>query len=294
MLGIQRLSSLADIVSLDEGELRLTAEFANDDVTELTVWHPDKKPRDVISVGGQLRVVQERLCHRRLRHRLTPSQFSFGGVRGRGALANASRHSGNTFAFKVDISNFFPSITIDRVNRTFLRELGCSYEVARILTRLCTYDYHLALGLVTSPILADFILRHVDKRIARLSERYGLVYTRFVDDITVSANFDLAGSSVPHAIGQILRDHGFRQNISKIQLGRLDRDITITGVRLKGRRLDVSKAYVERLNAQIADHQSLAADNEFHGPLCTSSQLAGRVYHACWVNRGRRLSLSAV
>lgn len=83
MLGIQRLASLAEIVGFELGDLKLAAEFADQDVTELTAWDPCKKPRPVISVGGNLRKIQDRLYERRFKNRLHPSAHSYGAVAGR-------------------------------------------------------------------------------------------------------------------------------------------------------------------------------------------------------------------
>lgn len=291
MLGIQRLASLAEIVDFELGELKLTAEFASRDITELMAWDPAKKPRPVISVGGKLRVFQNRLYHRRLKERLQPCAHSFGGVAGRHIVFNAERHIGHQFIYKADIANFFPSITIDRVNRLFLHDLGCSYEVSRFLTRLCTHDYHLALGLVTSPILADQILRQVDNRIAGLCENYALTASRFVDDLTISGNFDIEKSPVPDQIRRILNSHGFRQKSAKSYGARLDESQTITGLRLKQDRVDVAKDYLAELDRQLVDHASLASGGQFDGPLQSASQLAGRVNYVSWINHNRRFGL---
>lgn len=292
MLGIQRLKSLAEIVGFEIGELHMTAELAEQDVTELTVWHPTaRKPRSVICVRGKLRRFQERLYHRRLKHRLRPMDCSFGGIAGRSALQNARRHVGNAFVYKGDIADFYPSIGIDRINRLFLYAFGCSPEVSRFLTRLCSYDHHLALGLVTSPILADQMLRQVDERILNLCERYAATYTRFVDDVTISAKFDIRSTPIPKKVSEILQSHGFRSKVDKQIFGQLRKGIAITGVRLKGNRTDAPKDYVHELERQLADHAILAAGGRFDGPLLSSSQLAGRVYHAIWLNPARRFLL---
>ena len=236
-------------------------------------------------------MVQERLYRHRLKSRLKPSLQSFGGVAGRNVVGNASAHIGHNYVYKTDISNFFPSITIDRVNRLFLRQLGCSYEVSRILTRLCTYDYHLALGLVTSPILADQILRTVDQRMAALCEHYKLTLTRFVDDITVSGNFDIQNSVVPEKLSKILKSHGFSERSEKRSGGYLSDGVPITGIQIKRRSIDVTKEYLQELDRQLNDHASLSRCGPFQGPFFAESQLAGRIHYVSWVNRNRRFGL---
>ena len=79
---------------------------------------------------------------------------------------NAERHLRSQFAFSCDIMEFYPSIHSSRVYRLFAKIQGCSPDVARLLTRLCTYRYHLALGLITSPLLADQFLT-IDETLLR-------------------------------------------------------------------------------------------------------------------------------
>jgi hypothetical protein len=148
----------------------------------------------------------------------------------------------------------------------------------------------LALGLITSPILADFILRPIDRRILALCLDYGATYSRFVDDIAVSAAFDVDQTPIPVRIARILNSHGLTAK-EKDPGGRLRKGVSITGVRLKDLRTDAPHDYILELERQIDDHLSLARGDRFDGPLLSSSQLAGRVYHAVWLNSGRRQHL---
>ena len=60
--------------------------------------------------------------------------------------------------------------------------------------------YHLALGLMTSPILADCLMMRVDQRIGGMCRKNKLVYTRFVDDITISGSFPIDSGSFPELV----------------------------------------------------------------------------------------------
>lgn len=295
MLGIQCIELLADRIGVDRGELLLTAEFPAECVREWTIWNPDesKKPRNVISLTGEWRKIQSRLYSRILKPVLQPLPWSHGGVAGRHILTNAKSHERHEFLFVADISSFYPSITCSRVNRLFLKRMKCAPAVSRLLTRLCTYDRHLSLGLVTSPILADQILQIVDLRIAEACARAGLTYTRYVDDIAISGAFDLRRSGIPKLVERILKEHGFRSEKSKQDFGRISEGMPVTNIRLSKGHPDVLKSYITELDRLLGDHASLSRGGTFVGPLLSSSQLAGKVYHVCWVNPGRRLALAS-
>lgn len=268
---------------------------------ELTLWPADetKKPRDVVSILKPWRIVQERIYKKLFLPWFDPLPSCHGGVRGRSPVTNAKRHMGNKFVFVTDISNFFPSILCPRVRKLFIRK-GCRGEVADALTRLCTHRHHLALGLVTSPIIANELMRSVDLEIERFCEERDLSYSRFMDDITISAMFDLSKCHTLEAVKNILERHRFRIAEKKTAYGRFDRmrikdrtgndhdELAITGIRIKRRHVDVSGAYARELDRILADHLSLARGGEFDGPLYLQGEVFGRIYHAITVNPGRK------
>lgn len=292
MLGIQRLKMLAAIVGFTETELRDLKESADDYVKLRTSWDPVRKSREVICVTGQLRKFQERFHLRVLQPNLRPSRWSHGAVKGRNLASHVREHASNIFAYKTDVASFYPSIGIDRVNRYFLTEQGCSPEVSSFLTRLCTHDYHLALGLITSPILANQLMLPLDARIGRLCEAHNCVYTRWVDDLTISAQWDFSNSGLPEKVNQILESHGMVEKLAKREFGELENGLTITGLRVSNGRVDVSTTFLNELHRQLDDHASLSMDGKFFGPYQSYSQLAGRVHYATWVNANRRCELS--
>lgn len=163
--------------------------------------------------------------------------------------------------------------------------------MARICTKICTLEHHLALGLVTSPILADQVLRRVDVRIGFACRKIGLVYTRWVDDIVISGRFDLLESGIRSLVSQILRQNGFRTNPAKDSCGRFADGLAVTKVRIRRDRLDVQKHYYDELERQLQDARSLAEGGPFTGPFFTKAQIAGRVQFVCWINPGRRNAL---
>ena len=296
MYQLWRIGQLAYHLGISEPALRsLLDDFDSRRtslVDELTIWpvDPTKKQRDVISIRGQWRNVQNRIYRRLLLSALEPTPFSHGGVKGRSALTNARAHIGSDFLFQADVKSFFPSISGNRVYRV-LKSLGWSAEVSRALTRLCTYEYHLALGLITSPVIANEIFKPIDLRIARACQRMRLTYSRFVDDITISSKYDLSGSGIEKIVGGILRQNGFRLAKEKTKFSRVEDGPTITGMRIKSHHLDVAAEYADELDRLIADHQSLANNGEFCGPLLVESEVYGKARFVCSTNRGRSRTL---
>jgi hypothetical protein len=298
MFNLGRLENLADALGVKPnfiaGVLDDFDTNPNSSVHELTLWpaDPKKKPRDVISVRNRWRLIQGRIYLKLLLPRFKASRCSHGGVKRRSSATNARVHLGNTHVFVTDVAGFFPAISCSRVNQLFLRQ-ACSYQVARMLTRLCTYDFHLALGLMTSPIIANELFKPIDARITHACRKIGLVYSRFIDDITISGKFDLGSSGVESVVQDIIERHGFKVARNKTRFGRLDGDISITGIRLKGDHLDPSRQFVAELGRLLDDHSSLASNGQFDGPLLMESEIFGKAHYACVINPGRRRSILA-
>jgi len=290
MLRIQKIDHLASRLGTSCSHLKEVSASVEEHCQEFLQFDPSKpnKNRAVLAVQGPLRKLQDRLLRQVLLKALKPSPYSYGGVKGRSIKQNVLKHTGSTFVYTADISNFYPSISNNRVYRLFCDRFGCSPDVARICTRLCTYNRHLALGLVTSPLLADQLMHSIDHRIAGACDACGLTYTRFVDDISVSGGFSLDQSGFPQMLTQILADHGLRLNPNKHLFGRLDEGVPITKLRLRHGKLDVQRAYVEELERQLDDAAALANGSPSGRAYFTRAQIRGRIEFVCWINPGRR------
>lgn len=254
-----------------------------------------KPPREVLSIRGKLRQCQVRLLRRLFERCFVPSDWSHGGVKGRSIKSNAAVHLGANWVFATDVSSFYPSVHHSRVYRFFATDQGCSPPVARILTLLCTFDHHLALGLITSPILADQMFRPIDARLGGLAGQLGLVYTRYVDDIAFSGDFDFTDSGIPDLVVRAIAEHGFTVKRTKHKMGRaLNPESTITQLRLKADKLDVRKEYLQNLLQTMRDLNALGNGENYVGEYLTRSQLEGKVRFVCWINPGRRKRLLSI
>ena len=229
MLNITTVGQLADILQVTVTRLEAVAKDAEAFYEELVLIDPAKpgKRREVVNVTGPLRAIQVNLLSNLLKPKLRPSPYSHGGVVGRNIKSNAEPHRDSVFYFSTDIADFYPTISQRRIYRLFSGEFGCSRPVSRLCTKLCTRRGHLAQGLIASPILADRLMAGPDRRIGAMCDKLGresgsaVPYTRFVDDLTISARFPIESGSTPRIVIEILRDYGFRINPEKHGFGRL-------------------------------------------------------------------------
>ncbi len=289
MLNVRTERCLSRIIGVPPHSLRRHIADLHKCFDELSLIDPENpgKMRDILNIKGPWRFCLNRLYKRLLLPNLSPSQYSHGGVKKRSTVTNASRHRGSVYAYTADISSFFPSIHYHQVYRLFAERFRCSPDVAHICTRPCTHDYHLAAGLPTSPILADQMLDRIDRRISGACDSANLIYTRFVDDITISGQFDLEDSGIIGLINKIVVQDGFELSPHKQCSGKLSDGMAITGIRINRSHLDVRAAYYERVIVQIEDARKLAEGRaDFSGYYLTTEHIRGKVLFICSINPG--------
>jgi RNA-directed DNA polymerase len=243
------------------------------------------KKRDLISPTGKLRAVQRRILDRILM-RLPHSDSSYGTIRGKTIRDNALVHSKSSHIVKLDIKGFYPSIRSDRVYQFFVDDQGCSPDVARILTKLTTYKYAVPLGTSTSPMLADQIVNKIDKRILGMSWKAGFKYTRYVDDITISASFPL--ERFISLILKILKQSGFKAKKEKLVVycpGGEDEERIITGVRVVNGKISAPSSYVQILENDLNDALAQSKHRTLTHEFMTRQHYRGQIGYVMWLDK---------
>ncbi|MGN1115222.1 MAG: reverse transcriptase family protein [Candidatus Ornithomonoglobus sp.] len=127
------------------------------------------------------------------------------------------KHVGKALVVKMDIKNFFGSITDSLVYDSLKYTFQMEDETARTVTELCTLNGALPQGAVTSPILSNFVCRILDKRLYTYCSRHGIEYSRYADDLIFSGSFDV--KALIGYVSWALRDYyGFKPNYDKLKI----------------------------------------------------------------------------
>lgn len=188
--------------------------------------------REVLKINKPYDIFYKELLHIiELRIQLNKSNFlnniAHGFVKGKGTLTNAKEHLGKKNILKIDIENFFNSISRESVEKIFLK-LDCDDEGAKIFSRLTTYNNVLKEGLNTSPILANLYCYSLDNELEKLASSYNLNITRYSDDITFSSN----ENNFPEIseIEEILNKYDLKLNKNKIVFHKYGQSQYVTGL----------------------------------------------------------------
>ena len=226
----------------------------------------------------------QRWINTNLLHLIPTHDASVAFGKGDNIAEAAGRHCRCTWLIKLDIVNFFESVSEQIVYRIF-NGMGYQPLVAFELARLCTrlgqpsharrsdrwfaraYRYgsigpyrnrrlgHLPQGAPTSPILANLAMRTFDAAVASIAEDNDLVYTRYADDLTLSTpdrSFSRdAARQVIDKIYDTIRGFGFEPNLVKTKILPPGARKLVLGVLVDGDEPRLSKAYRNQLRQHL-------------------------------------------
>lgn len=147
----------------------------------------------------------------------------------RSILTNASRHVGKAFVANIDIKNFFPSVSAQRV-LDLLKENSYTDRAARMIVHLCTKDGALPQGAPTSPALSNAYLYSFDGNMNLECDFEGLKYSRYADDITISGEDKGKILKMIRRARSLLRSYGLELNENKTRIASAHGQQRVTGL----------------------------------------------------------------
>jgi len=181
-----------------------------------------------------------------------------GFIPGKSIVTNAQMHVGKQYVFNVDLKDFFLSVSCDAVSEA-LQQPPFSWkpEWARMIASICCMNSYvegipaptaccLPQGAPTSPMLTNIVCRELDKQLMELAARYGMVYSRYADDMTFSADTDVFGDDFKRELSEIIHQHGLELNEKKTRLQHRGQRQEVTGLMVT-ERVNVSRRYVRSL-----------------------------------------------
>jgi len=177
---------------------------------------PKKSGSRVISAPAKrLKDIQKNLLKNVLYKKSFPHEYAHGFAKRKSILTNASIHKNRKIILKLDIKDFFPSISFNRVKNLFLY-MGLSEYVSTAMADLVTYKNQLPQGAPTSPYITNLICKKLDTRLYRFAKKCGLKYSRYADDMSFSGN-SISGSII-RKITKIIEEEGFVVNDEKTRV----------------------------------------------------------------------------
>jgi RNA-directed DNA polymerase len=264
--------------------------------------------RFIHAVTGELQIIQRFINQEILQKcRMHPASYAFhpsGGIR-----KCAAQHCGARWLFQFDLSDFFYAVTEAQAFKVF-QEMGYRELLAFELARLCTttrlprnkwmylkpqksrnrspilrvgsttdgrpYSKSsgclgvLPQGAPTSPMLSNMAAARLDESLAFMADNWGFVYTRYADDITISAVDLPKGLEVREILYRIvdcIRKAGFKENREKLRIARPGSKKVVLGLLVDGPEPRISRETYKRIDRHLhaSEKYGLAATASHEG-----------------------------
>ncbi len=176
------------------------------------------------------------------------SEYAKGFKKKTNIVDNALPHCNKDVLLNIDIKDFFPSITYDKVFRMF-NYMGYTKEVSHLLTRLCTNsDNVLPQGSPASPSISNLVNLRLDKRLSSLANVIGDSYTRYADDITFSGSKGLL--KYKELIISIIKEENYEINNKKLRITYNNQRQEVTGL-IVNKKVSPNAKIIKELNNAI-------------------------------------------
>jgi hypothetical protein len=287
--------------------------------------------RWVAKTGGGFRLLEapktrlrdrQRWILRNVLEAIPPSPHAHGFVRGRDVRSFVRPHAGRAVVVRLDLQDFFASVTRARVAAIF-RRVGYPWPVADTLANLCTSgtplavldehpregdlparwlvnaalrDRHLPQGAPTSPALSNLVAWRLDARLAALAAGFGATMTRYADDIAFSGDGDF-GRALRFFLrraGAIVLEEGFRLNHRKTRVMPRGHRQELCGVAIAAAP-NVPRRERDRLRAILFNARRFGLESQNRdGHADFARHLEGRVAWVRAVNPGAQRRLGAL
>lgn len=204
------------------------------------------KLREFSNPSDQLKEIQKRI-DKNLLNALHIHPSAHGAVPQKSSKTNALPHLGSKYVLQLDLKSCFPNIHSTRVRKLFEKQLQCSPTVATILTKLTTFKYKLPQGFPTSPVILNLLALALDEKISSFIATKGLIYTRYIDDITISG--DYISEKTCCRVKKIIENEGFILNLKKEFLSQGETAPIVTGINTSGSSLKTPRNLKKRVRA---------------------------------------------
>ncbi|WP_166376719.1 retron St85 family RNA-directed DNA polymerase [Pseudoalteromonas sp. Z9A4] len=251
-LGLPPVTNLKELASQMRLSSGLLQQLVYKSDEHYKVYYLDKKSggkREIAQPSRSMKAVQAWIL-RKILYRLFSSQNSKGFETGESILNNATPHIGAHVLLNIDLEDFFHSIPASHIYSIYL-SIGYNKKISNILTSLCTFKGRLPQGAPTSPKLSNLVCHRLDARIQGYSGPKGIIYTRYADDITLSAFNESKIRKAHPIIRSILVDEGFTVNQSKTKICGTRKRKEVTGLIISKDSVGIGRKKYREMRSEI-------------------------------------------
>lgn len=311
LLSKNKISSVDNFcIALDLSREELDKVIQLDDDEKYTTprkiaFKKSGKKRLVKCPISSIRKIQHRINTRIFKEIIQWPEFIFGSIPNdelgefeikKDYVTCASLHCEAKSLLKVDISDFFSNIHVDFVFDLFKNFFKYDDELIEYLICICCYKGTLVQGALTSSYIASLILWDKERDVVKKLNRWQLVYTRLVDDITVSSKIGRYNFSIAeHHINEMLFSKDLPINADKTNVSYSSSSpLTVHGLRVSFKTPRLPSDEVRRIRAAVQSLELLFSEPNYNTSFSYRKDYqrsVGRVNKLARVNHSKHKTL---
>ena len=238
---------LSHFLDLRRNSLFRLTRNCNDSYRLITIKKKNGHDRIINAPNRMLKWVQSDIA-RFILNNIPISKYATAYHKGATLVDNAVAHCGKKYLLKLDLSDFFGSITFMQVYSAAFNSNYFPKQIGVMLTQLCCLDDVLPQGAPTSPAISNIVMKNFDDIIGEWAKKNDISYTRYCDDITFSSNKPLYKAYVKAK--SMLEKRGFTLNKKKTHFIINASRQTVTGLTVN-ETPKVSRDYKRKLRQEI-------------------------------------------
>jgi len=216
------------------------------------------------------------------------SDYATAYKKGSDILKNSLPHLCQKKVLKLDLEDFFGSITFQMVYTSVFSSLIYPPSVKAVLANICCYNEALPQGAATSAAISNIVMKPFDDYIGKWCRDRSISYTRYCDDMTFSGDFD--EKILKNKVEGFLNTLGFVINEEKTRLVRGNRQQNVTGV-VVNEKVQTTKEYRKKIRQEIhycktfgiKSHLDKLNKDKIEVPQYLQS-LLGKINHILYIN----------
>lgn len=224
---------------------------------------PDGTRRPIFEAREPLKTIQGRIKSRLLKVVEYPSYLQ-GALPQRDYVTDAEIHSGTDLLINLDITHFYPHCSAKVIDSIWRHFFCFPPDVAYLLTLLTCRNGCLPQGASPSSYLGNLAFWGTEDILVLRLKSHGMTYTRFVDDITVSAGYRINRSQKEYIIRQVLgmiSPKGFSLHRGKLQISGRSTEMTVHNLNVKPRRPTILGRKRDQIRAKVRNLEQMAAQS---------------------------------
>ena len=205
------IESLVSLSGINRHQLKYISASASRRYKDYSIKKRTGGKRKIEHPSPDLKAIQ-RWINKFLFFKFPIHESAMAYKKGASIRKNAEKHVNSNFTLRLDFNDFFPSFTASSINKylhaiNVEKGIGLSSEDITFVCNITTRNKRLTVGAPSSPMITNVMMYDFDVMLTNMASDRELIYSRYADDIFISASKPNVLDGVAEKIEEIARNY---------------------------------------------------------------------------------------